>query len=131
MYLLGVVVNNPADQERLYTIRYKNVGHNVYLKEMDIQKDRISIDEQRYYLFTNRQSDNKEIRAHLMEISGRVKIEGFYEDPRTKDLEGQQVTDFHNVVRFSNVKENQTVYLRVTGKETAYYSIQIQPMKET
>lgn len=70
---------------------------------MEVQKDRVSIDEDRYYLFTNRQSDIKEVRVHLMEISGRVKIQGFYEDPRTKDLEGQEVTDYHNMLKF-NIK---------------------------
>lgn len=31
-YILGVVVSNPSEEERLYTLRYKNIGHNVYLK---------------------------------------------------------------------------------------------------
>lgn len=66
-----------------------------------------------------------------MEISGRVKFVGYNQDPRTNNMEGQEITDFHNVLKFSNMKENQTIYIKITGKEMAYYSLQVQPMKET
>lgn len=35
------------------------------------------------------------------------------------------------MLKFTNIKENQTVYIKITGKETAYYSLQVQLMKET
>ena len=81
-YILGVVVENKGENEQLYTIRFSNVGHNTYLKEKELQTDRIEIDQSKYYLFTNRHADVTEIRIHLVEISGRVKIEGYYGDPR-------------------------------------------------
>jgi len=72
-----------------------------------------------------------EIRIHVVEISGRVKAEGFYGDPRSEDLAGQEIYPFHNAVRYSNIKENQTIFIKLTGKEMAFYSLQVQLVKES
>lgn len=114
----------------MYTIQYINSGKSVHLREGEVRTDRISLDESRYYSFTNTNEDVKEIRAHLMEISGRVVMAGFWKDPRLVDQTDQSVADYHNSVRFEDVKRNQTVYLRVTGQESAYFSVQLQLMKE-
>ena len=66
-----------------------------------------------------------------MEISGRVKIQGYYGDPRSEDLSGQEIYPFHNAVRYTNLKENQTIFVKLTGKEMAFYSIQVQLVKES
>lgn len=42
-----------------------------------MKKDRIAIDEAKYYTFTNTNKDVQEIRVHIMEISGRVFMEGY------------------------------------------------------
>lgn len=65
-----------------------------------------------------------------MEISGRVFMEGFQADPRHEDMEGKEILDYHNSVRFNKVEVNQTLYLKITGKEAAYYSVQLQLLKE-
>lgn len=40
--------------------------------------------------------------------------------------------DYHNAVRFPvDKKENQTIFLKITGKENAYYSVQLQIIKES
>lgn len=39
--------------------------------------------------------------------------------------------DYHNSVRYEKVKENQTIYLKIQGKENAYYSVQLQLIKES
>jgi hypothetical protein len=35
------------------------------------------------------------------------------------------------MVKFTGLKENQTVYIKVTGKEAAYYSVQVQLIKDS
>jgi len=40
-YVLGVIVQNKGEDEQLYTIRFSNVGHTTYLKEKELQTDRI------------------------------------------------------------------------------------------
>lgn len=62
------------------------------------------MDEIKYYVFTNTNTEVEEIRVHVMEISGRVFMEGYLEDPRKKDLSGQQISDYHNSVRYEKVK---------------------------
>lgn len=61
----------------MYTIQYIKTGKNIYLKEGEVKKDRIAIDEAKYYTFTNTNKDVQEIRVHIMEISGRVFMEGY------------------------------------------------------
>lgn len=53
---------------------------------------------------------------HIVEISGRVFMEGYLEDPRKKDLSGQAISDFHNSINFEESKENDTFYIKITGK---------------
>lgn len=64
-----------------------------------------------------------------MEISGRVFMEGYLKDPRVSDQTGKEIVDYHNSVRYEKIKKNETVYLKISGKESAYYSIQIQLIK--
>jgi hypothetical protein len=87
-YILTILLENKESEEHLYTIQYINTGKSVHLKEGDARTDRVAIDESRYYAFTNTNKDVKEIRIHVMEISGRVFMEGFWSDPRKKDLSG-------------------------------------------
>ncbi len=57
-------------------------------------------------------------------------MQGYLDDPRKKDLKGQALYDFHNSINFEEVKENDTFYIKITGKQNAYYSIQLQLVKE-
>lgn len=86
VFIMTILVQNTLDTEALYTIQYINYGKNVYLKEGDLKKDRISIDQKKYYLFTNTNEDVEEIRVHKMEISGKIFLSGYREDPRKANL---------------------------------------------
>ena len=125
-----LIIENPESSQLLYTLQYINYGKSIYLKEGESKTDRVSIDQSKYYVFTNTNKDIKDVRVHVVEISGRVFMEGYLEDPRKKDLSGQALYDFHNSINFEEAKENDTFYIKITGKQNAYYSIQLQLVKE-
>lgn len=56
----------------MYTLQYINVGKSYFLKEKQLKKDRISIDEIKYYTFINNDPDVKSIKIHSTEISGSI-----------------------------------------------------------
>lgn len=42
-YILSILIQNNDKEEQLYTIQYLNSGRNIYLKEGETKKDRVSI----------------------------------------------------------------------------------------
>jgi hypothetical protein len=74
-------VNN-EDFELVYTLQYMNTGNTYFLKEKELRKDRLSIDETKYYFFSNKDPDIESIKLHITEISGEVMMQGYLEDPR-------------------------------------------------
>lgn len=82
-----MVVTNPSTEEKiLYTLQYINLGDTYFLKEKELKRDRVSIDQIKYYTFVNNDKDVKQIKIRSVEISGEILMVGYKEDPRLNDL---------------------------------------------
>jgi len=82
-----MIVTNPSTEEKiLYTLQYINLGDTYFLKEKELKKDRVSIDQIKYYTFVNNDKDVKQIKIRSVEISGEILMVGYKEDPRLNDL---------------------------------------------
>lgn len=82
-----MTVTNPSTEEKiLYTLQYINLGDTYFLKEKELKRDRVSIDQIKYYTFVNNDKDVKQIKIRSVEISGEILMVGYKEDPRLNDL---------------------------------------------
>ena len=82
-----MTVTNPSTEEKiLYTLQYINLGDTYFLKEKELKRDRVSIDQIKYYTFVNNDKDVKQIKIRSVEISGEILMVGYKEDPRLSDL---------------------------------------------
>jgi hypothetical protein len=51
---------------------------------------------------------------------------GYKEDPRTSDVSGKEVYEYHGSVTFLDVKPGEQFYLIIQGIDNAYYSLYLQ-----
>lgn len=59
-------------------------------------------------------------------------MEGYESDPRWGNATGNEVYDYHNSLTFvaDKNKSISTIYVKVEGKEAAYYSLSLQLLKD-
>jgi len=85
-YIIIVLINPKPDEEILYTLQYINLGETYFLKEKELKRDRLSIDQIKYYTFVNNDKDVKSVKIHSIEISGEILMVGYRQDPRYNEV---------------------------------------------
>jgi hypothetical protein len=64
VYIIMTLTNPSAEEKILYTLQYINLGNTYFLKEKELKRDRLSIDQIKYYTFVNNDKDVKTIKIH-------------------------------------------------------------------
>lgn len=102
------------------------------LKEGELTKDRVFLNEKRHYKLSIQDSDAIEVRMHCTRISGEAFFIGSYVDPRT-NKEREKILPLYSVLTFKIDPEKKVneVFLEVEGVDNAYYSITTQIIRKS
>ena len=55
---------------------------------------------------------------------------GYLVDPRHNDVTDKGINGRHSAIHFEDIKQGDTIYIQVDGREAAYYSLQLQLIKK-
>ena len=74
--------------------------------------------------------DVTEIRVHLTMISGMVSYFGMFTDPRL-DTKYEKIEPIRKIIYFSKGSQLSDIFVQVHGIENAYYSIELQLIRNS
>ena len=101
-----VIENDNNDKQSSYEIQYKNKDRIYLLKEGELTKDRVFINEKRHYKLSVHDPDATEVRFHCTRISGEAFFIGSVVDPRV-NKEYEKVLPLYSVISIKINPEQQ------------------------
>ncbi len=90
---------NTEGKTSSYEIQYKNKDRIYLLKEGELIKDRVFINEKRHYKLSLPDNDATEVRIHCTRISGEAFFIGSFEDPRVNKSR-EKILALYGVITF-------------------------------